>query len=256
MAAPEGPLCCGGGLMTGGSADGGAAADVKNEPSAPSATHALDRRVCRHKRCNTPVWRRSSISTVPRSRTNPLVRPEVTAPLAPFDRLRASGGARRPARQALHRAARDLNAFWRNESFQRRRPRWERTSARDRAAARTGRGRRCALCAEAVWWRCHRRIVADYCYLWRRRAPSHGARDTPSQPARRSPGARSPRTSLCILRCRSERPRDVSVATGPQAAVASGDCYLRRVSAAADAGAPGRIMDSGSPYSCEGASSW
>jgi hypothetical protein len=26
-----------------------------------------------------------------------------------------------------------------------------------------GRVRRCALmCAEAVWWRCHRRIIADY----------------------------------------------------------------------------------------------
>ena len=24
--------------------------------------------------------------------------------------------------------------------------------------------RRCAvMCAEAVWWRCHRRIIADYC---------------------------------------------------------------------------------------------
>ena len=26
-----------------------------------------------------------------------------------------------------------------------------------------GRGRACAImCAEAVWWRCHRRIIADY----------------------------------------------------------------------------------------------
>ena len=26
-----------------------------------------------------------------------------------------------------------------------------------------GRTRRCAImCAEAVWWRCHRRIIADY----------------------------------------------------------------------------------------------
>jgi uncharacterized protein (DUF488 family) len=26
-----------------------------------------------------------------------------------------------------------------------------------------GRGQRCAvMCAEAVWWRCHRRIIADY----------------------------------------------------------------------------------------------
>ena len=26
-----------------------------------------------------------------------------------------------------------------------------------------GRARRCAImCAEAVWWRCHRRIIADY----------------------------------------------------------------------------------------------
>ncbi|HJW80412.1 MAG TPA: DUF488 domain-containing protein, partial [Beijerinckiaceae bacterium] len=29
-----------------------------------------------------------------------------------------------------------------------------------------GRARRCAImCAEAVWWRCHRRIIADYLIL-------------------------------------------------------------------------------------------
>jgi uncharacterized protein (DUF488 family) len=59
----------------------------------------------------------------------------------------------------------DLNGFWANESFH---------NYADYALSEpfhaglahlldAGRKRRCAImCSEAVWWRCHRRIVADY----------------------------------------------------------------------------------------------
>jgi uncharacterized protein (DUF488 family) len=58
-----------------------------------------------------------------------------------------------------------VNAFWRNESFH---------NNGDYAASESfhqslsrlrklGRAQRCAImCAEAVSWRCHRRIIADY----------------------------------------------------------------------------------------------
>lgn len=58
-----------------------------------------------------------------------------------------------------------VNGFWRNRSFHH----YADYALSDAfhaglEAVRTrGRERRCVLmCAEAVWWRCHRRIVADY----------------------------------------------------------------------------------------------
>jgi uncharacterized protein (DUF488 family) len=58
-----------------------------------------------------------------------------------------------------------VNAFWQNESFHNYAdyalsPAFG--SALEMLVA-LGRNRRCAImCAEAVWWRCHRRIIADY----------------------------------------------------------------------------------------------
>jgi uncharacterized protein (DUF488 family) len=53
-----------------------------------------------------------------------------------------------------------------------------------------GHGRRCAImCAEAVWWRCHRRIIADY-LLARGARVFHILPDGRVHPARRTPGAR------------------------------------------------------------------
>jgi uncharacterized protein (DUF488 family) len=58
-----------------------------------------------------------------------------------------------------------VNAFWQNQSFHNYAdytltPPFHRGLARLRAL---GHERRCAImCAEAVWWRCHRRIIADY----------------------------------------------------------------------------------------------
>ena len=57
------------------------------------------------------------------------------------------------------------NGFWQNKSFHNyadyaESEPFQRGLGRLRALAR---GRACAImCAESVWWRCHRRIIADY----------------------------------------------------------------------------------------------
>jgi uncharacterized protein (DUF488 family) len=44
------------------------------------------------------------------------------------------------------------------------------------------------MCAEAVWWRCHRRIVADYLLLHRREV-LHLMAPHRAEPAHLTPGA-------------------------------------------------------------------
>jgi uncharacterized protein (DUF488 family) len=70
-----------------------------------------------------------------------------------------------PALGGLRRAAKDsINAAWRNASFRGYADYmgtdefWEGIQSLDELRA----GRRaCVMCAEAVWWRCHRRMIAD-----------------------------------------------------------------------------------------------
>jgi uncharacterized protein (DUF488 family) len=58
-----------------------------------------------------------------------------------------------------------MNAFWSNQSLHNYA---DYTLSRPfqtglRKLRRAGHAQRCAIkCAEAVWWRCHRRIIADY----------------------------------------------------------------------------------------------
>jgi len=106
------------------------------------------------------------IRTVPRSRANPQFNMD-TLPeaLADFDisyeHVAALGGLRSKDRNL----ARDVNGFWTNESFHNYAD--YALSAQFRAGLEhlieAGRKQRCAImCSEAVWWRCHRRIVADH----------------------------------------------------------------------------------------------
>jgi uncharacterized protein (DUF488 family) len=105
------------------------------------------------------------VRTVPRSRTNPQFNRDVLpASLADFqigyEHIAELGGLR--GKSVLEPSP---NTFWTNQSFR---------NYADYAlsdAFRRGLGRlgelaakdRCAImCAEAVWWRCHRRIIADY----------------------------------------------------------------------------------------------
>jgi uncharacterized protein (DUF488 family) len=108
----------------------------------------------------------ADVRAFPRSRTNPQFDAEplskglAQASIA-YCHFRALGGRR----HSMKGAAESPNDFWRNESFRN----YADYASTD--AFRAGlddlrvraRGRRCAvMCAETVWWRCHRRIIADY----------------------------------------------------------------------------------------------
>jgi uncharacterized protein (DUF488 family) len=106
------------------------------------------------------------VRTVPRSRANPQYGGEaLAASLRPFQieyrRIAALGGLR--GRQPD--VSPGVNGFWENQSFHNYADyamgeEFHRGLASLRAL---GHARRCAIiCAEAVWWRCHRRIIADY----------------------------------------------------------------------------------------------
>jgi uncharacterized protein (DUF488 family) len=77
------------------------------------------------------------------------------------ERIAALGGLR----GKQHEVAPDVNAFWQNQSFHNYAD-YGLTEAFHSGLARLcalGQKQRCAvMCAEAVWWRCHRRIIADY----------------------------------------------------------------------------------------------
>jgi uncharacterized protein (DUF488 family) len=106
------------------------------------------------------------VRTVPRSRTNPQFnRDALPDDLAQFqigyEHIPALGGLRGKKREV----APETNGFWRVQSFH---------NYADYALSepfRTGLAQLCSLgrergcaimCAEAVWWRCHRRIITDY----------------------------------------------------------------------------------------------
>jgi uncharacterized protein (DUF488 family) len=106
------------------------------------------------------------VRTVPRSRTNPQYnRDTLPETLAQFqigyEHIAALGGLRGHKRDIPP----DVNGFWQNASFH---------NYADYALSETfgeglarlreiGHATPCAImCAEAVWWRCHRRIISDY----------------------------------------------------------------------------------------------
>ncbi len=106
------------------------------------------------------------IRSVARSRHNPQFNHDVIGgglQAAGIDYLRIAelGGLRGKSKTVLP----EVNAYWTHPSFH------NYADYALSAAFRTGlqrllelgAQRRCAImCAEAVWWRCHRRIVADY----------------------------------------------------------------------------------------------
>lgn len=106
------------------------------------------------------------IRTVPRSRANPQFNQDtLSEALAARDLayayLAALGGLRGRSRTV----APDVNGFWQNDSFHNYADYALSESFREGLAQLVARGRDqcCAImCAEAVWWRCHRRIVADH----------------------------------------------------------------------------------------------
>jgi uncharacterized protein (DUF488 family) len=72
------------------------------------------------------------------------------------------GGRRRPRKDSR-------NTIWRNESFRGYADYMETEEFRkgiERLSDLAGRKRTAIMCSEAVWWRCHRGLVADY-LKWR-----------------------------------------------------------------------------------------
>jgi uncharacterized protein (DUF488 family) len=106
------------------------------------------------------------VRTIPRSWTNPQYNREalpesLSGAQIAYEHIAALGG-RRPRVQDIPP---NVNGFWENQSFHNYADYAMGGSFRSGFARlrELGRTRRCAvMCAEAVWWRCHRRIIADY----------------------------------------------------------------------------------------------
>ena len=134
------------------------------------------------------------VRSVPRSRTNPQFNADaLPAALAEagiaYRHLPALGGLRHRKKGAMP----SPNTLWRVAAFRN----YADYAATD--AFRTGldelralaRDNRCAImCAEAVWWRCHRRIIADY-LLASGVSVSHIMGLNKVNPAKLTPGVRS-----------------------------------------------------------------
>jgi uncharacterized protein (DUF488 family) len=108
----------------------------------------------------------ADVRTVPRSRANPQygadrLPPALAEAQIAYEHIAALGGLRGRQREVPA----DVNGFWENDSFHNYADyamgeRFHQGLARLRAI---GQARRCAvMCAETLWWRCHRRIIADY----------------------------------------------------------------------------------------------
>ena len=133
------------------------------------------------------------VRSIPRSRTNPQFNTDaLPAPLADagigYRHLTALGGRR-------HRRKGEppsKNTFWENAAF---RSYADYTATSEFRAGldeleTLGRKHRCAImCAEAVWWRCHRRIITDY-LLTERIPVAHIMGPGKIEPAKRNPAAR------------------------------------------------------------------
>jgi uncharacterized protein (DUF488 family) len=133
------------------------------------------------------------VRAFPRSRSNPqfdadALPPALAAHRIGYEHVPELGGRR--GRQADFPPER--NALWTNASFHNYADYAESAAFRagfDHLIA-LGRGRRCVImCAEAVWWRCHRRIIADY-LIARGERVLHIMPDGRIAPAKLTPGAR------------------------------------------------------------------
>lgn len=134
----------------------------------------------------------ADVRTVPRSRTNPQYnRDALPASLGEF----AIGYEHMPALGGLRGRSPDvapsLNGFWQNKSFHN----YADYALSDEfhagiyALRELGHEKQCAImCSETLWWRCHRRIIADY-LIAAGEAVFHILGPGKVEPARMTPGA-------------------------------------------------------------------
>ena len=106
------------------------------------------------------------VGTIPRSRTNPQFNRDIlpgslAAHSVAYEHFAALGGLRgkQPGVPA------EANAFWKNASFHNYADyamSEEFRSGVEKLRALGHATRSTVMCAESLWWRCHRRIIADY----------------------------------------------------------------------------------------------
>ncbi len=108
----------------------------------------------------------ADVRTMPRSRTNPQYNHDVlgrslAAYKIGYEHIAELGGLRSRSRNVEPQ----VNAFWENQSFHN----YADYAMGDRfhvgftRLCELGESHRCVImCAETLWWRCHRRIITDY----------------------------------------------------------------------------------------------
>ncbi|MFC4055063.1 DUF488 family protein [Actinomadura syzygii] len=131
------------------------------------------------------------VRTAPGSRRNPDVMRDALEEWLPAAGIgyrwdKRLGGFRKPAPDAP-------DTFWRNDAFRgyaghMRTP--EFLAAMDELLSVAGRTRTAVMCSESVWWRCHRRLIADFAVLARGRDVLHLAHDGRLAEHPPTPGAR------------------------------------------------------------------
>jgi uncharacterized protein (DUF488 family) len=134
----------------------------------------------------------ADVRTVPRSRANPQFNGDsLPASLEPFsigyEHFAELGGLRGRSREVPP----EVNGFWSNASFHN----YADYAMSESFAAGLDRLLEVAnarptaiMCAEAVWWRCHRRIIADY-LIARGRTVLHLMGERRIEPAQLTPAA-------------------------------------------------------------------
>ena len=134
------------------------------------------------------------VRTVPRSRRNPQYNEDALPDeLAPYQlgyiRMPGLGGLRGRS----HDVPPNVNGYWDNESFHNYADyalSSEFAAALDQLLAMSAERRVAIMCAEAVWWRCHRRIITDY-LIERGRDVRHLMDHDRVEEARLTPGAQA-----------------------------------------------------------------
>jgi len=109
------------------------------------------------------------VRTVPRSRANPQYNADVLpAELGEwqvgYDRIAELGGLRGRSREVPP----EVNGYWENQSFHNYADyalSQKFAEGLDRLERMSSERPIAIMCSEAVWWRCHRRIIADYLLL-------------------------------------------------------------------------------------------
>ena len=154
------------------------------------STHALDEFIAMLRAAGARFV--ADVRTMPRSRTNPQFNTDVLPGALGhagigYEHIAALGGlrGRNPA------IAPEVNGGWDNASFHNYAD-YAMTEPFRAGLARlieTGARERCAImCAEAVWWRCHRRIITDY-LLAEGEADFHIVAGDVPEPAKITPNA-------------------------------------------------------------------